>query len=923
MSAADERRVGPTKILLLNCGKFDFAQVDIDAPLHLVGANNVGKTSLIALLQLLYIDDQRKMHFARDFAETRRYYFPDVYSYVLFECLTPTGFKVVGARGLGPVRQYEFERFCYLGRLDVEDYVDDEHRIRSHEEILPALADRDFARLQPRHLRAALTGVGDNRGVDLRLVPARHGGTYSRFRKVFNNILRLSHLKQDELKRLVLDVFDAEFQQRSIDLAKTYAHGFERVRKDSQELRDLKLLEEDIKSLLEHIEKREDCRRVLPALWEALGRALTGARSELDREKRDLEGELDQSEQRKRSLDERIEALRQRRDDSANRMAGLEYELRRLDSERERFADFVVEWEEQRKRNLSESIDSLAFKLGQSKREPQSRVEARLYKLENEIELRERRLEGLASSAVHWLRERFEDEELEDVFRLLNPGLLDSKLEGEDAGGRVYDPERATGSLRELLSWRDGRIVRGMGVELDLDEIDAPGLSRHANPGVIRDELEDLLGQLESQREALAAARDAERLTKEKRELEVEQEALIRELGDWGKLRELESREDEWRSELESLQARREAAEREEKECEKERERIVRGIEKTKRGCDDVERQRLALEDETRDLRRPPAEWPLVEVEGLPEDFEELVSRYRRVYRDEQIRQQRVSEILDRIERQTYGVYTAQDESATVRALKEQLESIPEKERAVQELWTSIAVGIKKSLSSIARDIDILKGQIQALNRRIGGVTVSNLTSLRLLVHERPDWVEHIRKISLDEDMPLFADPRAVRSSLEDLGRLLSDHPRIDLEDLFDLRFEVETPDGKLRTHAHLDAIESNGTTVTIKVLVNLVLLSGLLEGANVHIPFYLDECSSLDNDNLAAIVEAAREMGFVAVLASPDAMDAAERLYFIEEGSNGRVVLDPRGALVRVVRKEEDPSDEQRHSSSPEQADR
>jgi hypothetical protein len=132
---------------------------------------------------------------------------------------------------------------------------------------------------------------------------------------------------------------------------------------------------------------------------------------------------------------------------------------------------------------------------------------------------------------------------------------------------------------------------------------------------------------------------------------------------------------------------------------------------------------------------------------------------------------------------------------------------------------------------------------------------------------------------------------------------LLSEHPRVDLKDLFNLSFEVGTPDGKRYRHEHLDAIESNGTTTAIKVLVNLVLLRELLGDADVQIPFYLDECSSLDQANLAAIVNAARQMGFIAVLASPEAMDAADKLYFIEEQEGGRVVLDPKTSMVRIQR--------------------
>ena len=118
-----------------------------------------------------------------------------------------------------------------------------------------------------------------------------------------------------------------------------------------------------------------------------------------------------------------------------------------------------------------------------------------------------------------------------------------------------------------------------------------------------------------------------------------------------------------------------------------------------------------------------------------------------------------------------------------------------------------------------------------------------------------------------------------------------------------ELNFEVTTADGGTKLYRNLESIESNGTTITIKVLVNLMLLQGLLdERKETAIPFYLDEASSLDRDNLFAIVGQAREMGFIPVLASPEAMDAADHLYFIRE-RNGRVVLEPKSSLVRIVR--------------------
>lgn len=75
---------------------------------------------------------------------------------------------------------------------------------------------------------------------------------------------------------------------------------------------------------------------------------------------------------------------------------------------------------------------------------------------------------------------------------------------------------------------------------------------------------------------------------------------------------------------------------------------------------------------------------------------------------------------------------------------------------------------------------------------------------------------------------------------------------------------------------------------------MNLILLQGLLTDDRVNIPFYLDECSSLDSDNLRSIVQQARKLGFIAVLASPEAMDAADHLYYLSE-RQGRVTLNAR----------------------------
>src|SRR5882724_1870288 len=104
---------GPQRLVLINSGCYEYAEVDLAGSLQIVGPNNTGKTTLINTLQFLYVDDRSRMSFGSySLDQTLEYYFPGHYSYVLFECQTVRGLAVVGwrgnsrASGAGPERFY-------------------------------------------------------------------------------------------------------------------------------------------------------------------------------------------------------------------------------------------------------------------------------------------------------------------------------------------------------------------------------------------------------------------------------------------------------------------------------------------------------------------------------------------------------------------------------------------------------------------------------------------------------------------------------------------------------------------------------------------------------------------------------------------------------------------------------------------------
>lgn len=901
-------RCGPYRIVVLHCGKFDFAEVEIDAPVHLIGPNNVGKTSLIALLQFLYLDDQRVMQFCRDMSETRRYYFPEKYSYALFECLTPTGFQVVGVHGLGPVRQHEYERFVYTGRIDLSDFLDEQRRMREPEDTTARLAVKSFKRMEPRHLKAALTGVGDARDVFLGLVPAKHGTTYDRFRKVFGNILRLSHIRQNELKQLLLDIYSNAFQQREIDLASNYSTGFKQVKRDSHEVQELKLLQGDIEKLLRHLERRDHARQVIPALWQAIGQAFIRHKAALDRQEGHLQNQRRAIETEQNDLKALLAKSREEERDLARKSALLEQKLAYVEEQRTRFRDFVPDWSRQRLVTIKTQQEDLVVKLRSAADEPVEQVRKRLRTTEEQLTAKRSQFENLAHALVNLLRKDLKDQEIADAFSVLNPDWLKVPANTAKPGVTTKDASGAADLVRQLLAYRKGQSIDIQGVNLDLTAVSAPHLAEYLDSNWIQEDLAALERDAQRYRDTLEAAKHAESLRSEKAALEKEQTAIIRDLGAYDEFCAELQHETEWKTELAGIQTCEQNVREQIATHERRRSELVEAEQQNKTDRTDLHRKRDMLQEQVQRLPPPPEDWPMQSVEDMPIELNELASRYRKSHAEEQSHAEQVRELLDTIEKRTYGRYTAPDEAGTIQALRDQLESIPQRERAVVEMWKGIAVGIKKDLHNIGRDLETLKGLVGVLNRQVASVSISNLASLKLLIEECPQWVKLIREITVDDELPLFSNPKAAAEALEGIGRLLSEHPRVDLRDLFNLCFEVGTPDGKIHRHEHLDAIESNGTTVAIKVLVNLILLRGLLGGADVQIPFYLDECSSLDQANLTAIVNMARQMGFVAVLASPEAMDAADKLYFMEENKDGRVILDPRSAMLRIQRRGTEP---------------
>ncbi|OGS12223.1 MAG: hypothetical protein A2234_00830 [Elusimicrobia bacterium RIFOXYA2_FULL_58_8] len=886
-------RQGLARLIAIHCGKYDYACVDTDSSLHLVGPNNVGKTSLIALLQFLYIDEQRKMHFSRSLEATRRYYFPDAYSYVIFECMTPTGIQCLGVRGLGPLKMYDYARFAWTGKFEEEDFIDGDRRPLPFQKIKEKLSLKGYAELEPKQLRAALTGVGDNNGVNLGLVPLRHRDYYDRFRSAFCNLLRLSHLKQEELKELLLEIYETEFQVRAIDLERDYTSQYAAIKRGTQEVRTLKNLVPDITKLLAHSDERARLRGRLPALWMALGAAYEKNKNRLERESADIGARQHALEGEQAGVRRNIEAGLERQIKAASALSRVNDAIAEVEQGRLRFADFVKDWKRERRRALATEIENLAFQLRDAGEEPAGRVKARTDKAELDFKKARERLKNLADNAASRLKEKFGAEKSEAVFKIFNPELLGLPLSKD--GITVTDEAAALKELNRLHDNFEGGRFNAVGLIVNLAALHCADFASFTNPEALKTEIETLERQLAKDTEILKNIERTAELGKLKTQKQEEAAAIDRELLEFEAFCSKAAQEPAWRQQAAELQKEEAEIRQGQNRLENARERLRAEADALGRRGEDVERQRRNLLKQRQGLPLLPEGWlvaPQATSPAVPEDFDELLALYRDGHAREERENAQAQDYLDRIEKATYSAFKAATEEETINKLRQQLEALPEKETLAQKEWTSLAVSLKNAFKGLKRDLDTLKTKISDLNRQLAGVNISNLDQVRLNAEPRRYWNERLKALIDADETPLFADLTGADKALEELGALLGKYPQIKLQDLFDLHFEITRPGGETRRYPDLDRIESNGTTITIKVLINLLLLRGLLDSDKVVLPFYLDEASSLDRANLLAIMQTAGSLNFVPVLASPDALDAAEYVYFVRE-ENGRVSLD------------------------------
>lgn len=894
---------GPVRLILINSGVYDYAEIELDRPLHLVGPNNSGKTTLISALQFLYVDSFNEMSFSYGSRKTREYYFPSSRSFILFECLTPDEYRVVGVRGLGELESWQFQRFTYRGTYRREDFLED-RSVRKWKQIRSALIGRDLQDLDAGQLREGLLDSGRGE-LDLGLVPLENDGRYKSFSFIFKNLLRLADLKRGDFKKLLIDTNRGALGSVELDLRDQYEQQYLRIQREHESISKFAETTDDIRKLLESVDRRRQKRAELTGLWNHLQRRVVQRKDQIDEKIEGVRAKLDEVKDELEATNEKLQCVGDTRDAKLGKKAKLEDRLEQLRETEEEFHDFDPGEARQRKSELDDRLHELRNRLDDSASADRRQVERRHQRAKRKLKQDRAQLEGLSDRAISWLRRDagFEDEEIDALFRLLNPELLRLEVRGQNTGAQLRDETLLRRRLAELHRGFDHRGYRDESVEIADEQLSGDSaVESFGDPDRIKARIQQLEKQKEECEQTLRDIDRRETLETHRDETKKMHENVSELLVKWKELQKRLRQRQSWREQLRVLGDELDELNRESDQLDERRKQLRDSRAELQNKRDTLKQARNKLERRLRGVTPPEASWDVETAEENEQwrqrELDDIFDLFER-------RRDQLDELDDQIANLDHDVARATDETysgptfeETLENLRDQLEAIDQRRSSLENQWEALVENLTGELKQLDNGLQSLSGEIQRLNRHLNRRQISDLKSVKLKVERREQIVDKIHQVIQRQEQPLFSSANQAKEATRFVANLLEDYGRLQLEELFDLVLVVEKASGEREKSTGLERIESHGTTTTIKVLVHLQLLEMMLIEDKAFIPFFLDEVSRLDDQNLGAIIEHATDLNFVPIVASPDAGDCVGRLYLLQSGGGEGVWLDEQNRL-------------------------
>jgi len=889
-------QLGPTKLIAIRSGSYDYAEVELSTSIQLVGPNNAGKTTLINTLQFLYLDNRSQMVFGdHDQEATKTYYFPDHYSYLLFECLGPKGAYVLGWRGQSKTNGGDPVRFTYDGHYDVTDYLTVDDHVADPKTVLAKLALRNYRELKEAqgHRDAILVATkGESNG--LGIVHLVEADRYAHFKEVLKNLLSLRSIDQHEMKRSLLMLAGIPPNRPALEANRLMTEEFERIRDRRVKLNTLKSERERLEKYIDMSDGRMTLEARLALVYGDLMEKRRKAHDHNKHVKEAIVAKQDALEKEKVSTAEILKDVDEKIAELAGFKGRVDGDLARMADLGKGLEEFVENLEREALSNAKERLSVLDRQLGNAQEADRQRTARSHAEVTGRVANTEKAIANFDKALITELRETLEDDQVRGLSKLFNIDIL--KLPVEKSGVELKKRKQIDTLLKSLAeNITDDRYSDAL-MSLPLPD-NSNAWKELVDVKALKKSLTDLKAEHQRLQQLMEAIENREQLAKERARVQAECDKHIETLNRWDRFQVDKIEEPRLQKRLAEVSKDKGEAEKQRKEVrDKLDELSVKLFE-----------QRTALNKEDDRFNRllrlmeqcaPP---PDPEAKGkdpmaVPNDPEDAIALYTKLTLEYSVMSREMDQLRSKIETVLKSDIIGSTEGETIRLMREQIDGLPTFEEALRKDWDTYLHQLRANFANVLNGLSDIKSAAEKLNRRFGNVSVSNLESLRMEVMDQNDLVSALKELAETDHTGLFDSSGKLDAAYQSFRNKLSERITLSYGDLFTLRFNVSTRGGRTHSYDNLQ-VESHGTAITIKVLFNLLVLRSMLkEDPKKHtplsrVPFFLDEVHSLDAVNRKAVLSMARDLGFMAITAAPEPVSEVDSLYFLRP-VNGRLVL-------------------------------
>ena len=893
---------GPRRLVLIESGKYDYAEIDLARPFQLVGVNGLGKTALISTLQYLYLDSQRDMRFGKHGTEeSRRFYFKKDSSFILFECGTSAGTITVGARGLGAVSGYELQRFSWSGAYEREDFLDEKNCPRSWDEVRARLAPKGLRVFQDSaELRRLLGAVDENTNESWELVPLVDANDYPRFRQTFQRLLQLRDLKQDDLKQLLADCAKLGPSEREIDLAKDFQKELTNINRDRMEVAALRAAAPKVREARALLDQEFAARVIAHALAKETRERYAGHAAAFQRSHQALYDQIEGARRDQKRLEDELDGLKAAHVRTAGDRGVVGKQIERLEADKVRYGDFVREVEEQARDRLDDEVQGLRTRLRDVPNEDVATLERQKTDAEGQLAEKKAALEKVDLLVANWLRRTLGEDAASRVSALFDSRLL---LGAMDEQVSVRDERAFVSRLRAIAENTDAR-----GYEDDVVSVEytagAVGRAKQiGRPEHLGEEIRRLGREIERLTRDIETVRNAAALRARLPVAEKELAAKNATLVEHQRFLEAKENESKLRDELARLErelgTRQHALDLNETARNRARETGATAVDKFNALIkEDNEIRREAQDLPSADGEEPgPTPLSDEQVRHLPESLLDTIRATRERCTVARTKASLLNGAMTALDKDFPTPTFRYDHAAPVAIRLAQLEaeiaSVEERATDIDNRWIALLTDARSGFSAMLKSLRAVTKQAKKLTTELGKLEFSSLAEVRLEIVQNQTAVAEYERHSKDASQPsLFDTPEEAEHKMSRFMQLLQRRPRLLLWELFSLRCEVRRKDGTRNVYDDFDQIESTGTTVVLKVSLNLLVLRDLLIPGKARIPYYLDEVHALDRQNFGNILQLSERLGFVGIYAAPTAAVGPRRFVHLVPDSRGRLVV-------------------------------